>query len=74
MEGNKQKSSHSSKTSTFSVLVPLFCFGVCTVYFSPFVLLSLPAPPPAHPLLRAHPLPAASLACLAEKCRLSRDW
>lgn len=30
----------------FSVLAPLFCFGVCAVYFSPFVLLSLPAPLP----------------------------
>lgn len=44
------------KDEPFSLLVPLFCFGVCTVYFSPFVLLSLPAPPPAYPLLPAHPL------------------
>lgn len=30
------------KDKHFSVLAPLFCFGVCAVYSSPFVLLSLP--------------------------------
>lgn len=57
----------------FCTCSPVLFRGVHSLFFS-FCFTLPPRTPPARPLLRAHPLPAASPACLAEKCRLSRDW